>query len=250
MPPTQTQTWTDPDKYVTLTLTGDAVSIAVTRAGFTRDPQLLAQLIHELGAELPDSLADAGTETDQALADSADTLDALGRELSTGGWAAFDKAMRARLGLDPAPSPLEPDPETDASLSGQFNAVLGGIRGAATRPAERAPEPRYYEAATPEGDLAVTTSTERVIAGVRIGPDARYRGVEGLGTALTGLVAEARSKLAEQSEALLRERLPEPLTQIMDTAPAHAEQAGANATTLMEQAARMTEAVKRKADGA
>lgn len=235
------QTWTDPDKYVRVTLTGDDVSIAVTRAGFTRPPQLLTELILELASNLPAP----GSDTDQALADSAAALDGLGQAFAQGGWLAFDKAMRERLGLDPAPTPIPADPETDAVLGRQLGNMLKGIEGA-TSP-DRPTTTLSYEAATPEGDLAVTTSTARVVESLRIGLDARHRGVEGLGTTLTALVAEARAELAKQADFKLREELPEQLITLMDTTPKQAEQAGKAATAAMNQAAQLAEAVKRKA---
>lgn len=236
--------FTDLDEYVTLRSNDGVVTVEVTAAGFRQPPDEIARLLVELGEGLPRP----GAEDEAALASGIDALDQLQRAATTGGYDGFTAAMRLRLGIEGPVAPLGPDPELDRAIAGRLDGILTTMRGAA----ETRGEPREVltaEARSDEGDLAVTTSSERIIADVRIEPEARARGLEGLGEALSALIARARERLRELGERHARETTPEDVAERIDTAGEDAERAGRSAATMLDRIAQMNESIQRKAGG-
>jgi DNA-binding protein YbaB len=239
-------TATDFDEYVTLRLNEGAITVTVSPAGFRQPPGVIANLIIELAARLPLT----GTNVDDALAANIDALDGLRQAAATGGYEAFAAMMRGRLGIDgPAPT-LSRDPDIDRAVADRLDGVLKSMRQAKdartthTRPDRDVLE---VEAHSDEGDLSVTATTERAVARVRIGPEARYRGIDGLGQALTDLIATARDELRKTAEARAREAMPDSHVKAVDTAPEIAEQTGKAASIQTDRIMRLHEALNRKA---
>ncbi|WP_026928515.1 hypothetical protein [Glycomyces tenuis] len=236
--------FTDLDEYVTLRSADGVVTVEVSAAGFRQPPGEIARLITELAKELPRP----GAEDDAALASGIDALDQLQQAASTGGYEGFTAIMRQRLGIEDPIAPLGPDPEFDRAIAGRLDGILTTMRGAADARGGPPPEILTAEAASDEGDLAVTSSSERVVAAVRIEPHARRRGVEGLGEALTSLLARARERLRELGEERARRDRPDVAEQ-MDNAPQDAERAGRSTAAALDRIAQFNETIQRKAGG-
>ncbi|GAB3220012.1 hypothetical protein GCM10027447_03850 [Glycomyces halotolerans] len=237
------QTLTDLDGHVTIRVAADGeVAVEVSATGFRQPPAALAHLIVETGARLPNP-ADEGRD---ALESGAKAVADVQQALATGGFEAFSAMMRSRLGIEEPATPPIRSSEQDASLAAALGATLDNMRKSAAPKPE--PEPVVEAtAATDEGDLAVTTTSERVIASVHIGPTARNRGVEGLGETLTSLLAQARADLHEQSREHLERELPDETVETMEQAPAEGERAGRLGSRMMDDVVRETESLRRKA---
>ncbi|WP_030144243.1 hypothetical protein [Glycomyces sp. NRRL B-16210] len=241
-------TLTDFDEFVTLRRRDGAIHVEVSVPGFRQPPGVIASLITELAARLPRP----GAEADDALAAGIDAIGQLHQAAATGGYEALAAMARGRMGLDgpgfnQADNAVSRDPEFDRAVALRLDGVLKSMREAAAPRSRPDPEVLAAEVASDTGDLAVTSSTERVIAAVRIEPRARTRGVEGLGAALTDLVARARAELRRRSEAEVRERLPEGVAEAVDAAPAVAERAAGESADVIDIATRFGEDFKRKA---
>lgn len=236
---------TDFDEFVTLRRRDDTIHVAISVPGFRQPPGVLAHLITELAARLPRP----GAAADDALAAGIDAIGELHQAAATGGYEALTAMARGRMGLGgpgPADTAAPHDPEFDRAIALRLDGVLKSMRAAAPR---TRPEPAALsvEVTSDTGDLAVTSSTERVIAAVRIDPRARTRGVDALGEALTDLVARARDELRRRSEAEVRARLPEGIAEAVDAAPAAAERAAQESADVIDIAARFGADLKRKA---
>lgn len=237
---------TDPDQHVTIHLTEtDAITVAVSVAALQLPPEKLARLIVKVGERLPRPDAERHT----AASSSLDAMADLNQTLAEGGWTAFDKAMRARLGLSPAASPLASEPETDAALANTLGKVIRGAQAAASASEGQAEsaDPPAYQAVSSEEDLAASASTEYPIASVWIGPNARERGAEGFGEALTEVIAQARAGLKDHLETQAREELPAAVFDGMESVPGQAERAERAGMSIIDQANRMVEQLKQKA---
>ena len=237
------RTLTDLDGHVAVSVAPDgAVTIEVSPTGFRQSPSELARLIVETAGRLPNP-ADEGRD---AIRSGAEAVADLHQALAGGGFEAFSTLMRQRLGIPEPTTPPIRSSEHDAILAATLGSTLDNMRQSAV--AE--PEPTEVleaSATTDEGDLTVTTSTERVIAAVAIRPAARGRGVDGLGAALTALLAKARTELRAQSAERLNENLPEGVAQTMDEAPAEGERAGRLGERMMDDIVQETERLRRKA---
>lgn len=234
--------FTDLDEHVTLRVEAGRIIVEVSAAGFRQPPSAIAALISELAGRLPRP----GTD-DDALAAGADAVGRLQQAAATGGYEAFAAMMRGRLGIEaPAPT-LSRDPELDRAVANRLDGVLKSMRQAQSARAEPAREVLNAEVHSDEGDLSVTSSTERAVAGVWIGPDARRRGVDGLGQALTSLIARARDELRALAEARARRAAPAEVAEAVDNAPQDAQRAGSAAMQMIERIQQLNDTLQRKA---
>jgi DNA-binding protein YbaB len=238
------QTFTDIDEYVTLRLDGDKIVVAVTAAGFRQPPSTIARLVTELAARLPRP----GAEADAAVANGIKAIGELQQAAASGGYEAFAAMMRGRLGIDAPGGTLSRDPEHDRALAGHLDGVLKTMRAAQTARARPDREQLDVTVHSDEGDLTVTSSAERAVAGVLIAPAARQRGLDGLGEALTDLIARARTELRRAAEQHARTALPADLAQRTDQAPAAADHAARTANDMAERVQRLSDSIQRKAD--
>ncbi|THV30116.1 hypothetical protein [Glycomyces paridis] len=236
-------TLTDFDEFVTLRQRDETIHVAISVPGFRQPPGVIANLITELAARLPRP----GAAADDALAAGIDAIGQLHRAAATGGYEALTAIARGRLGVETPDNAVSRDPEFDRAVALRLDGVLKSMREAAAPRTRPDPEVLSAEATSENGDLSVTSSTERVIAAVRIDPRARTRGVDGLGEALTGLVAQARDALRRRSEAEVRGRLPEGVAEAVAAAPAAVERAAGESADIIDIASRFGEDLKRKA---
>ncbi|THV42998.1 hypothetical protein [Glycomyces buryatensis] len=237
------QTLTDDDEHVTLRLADDGgVTIEVAPTGFRLSPKELARLIVETADHLPNPTA----EGRDAIASAADSIADFQQTLASGGFEAFNAAMRRRLGIAEPDTPPIRSGEHDKALAAMLGSTVDSMRQSQSA----TPEPdQVLEAVawSDEGDLGIVTSSERVIANLQIDAAARQRGVEGLGQALTSLLKQARSDLRKQSDESLRADLPEGVAETMDQAPAEGERAGRLGQSMLDDIVQKTESLKRKA---
>jgi hypothetical protein len=239
------QTFTDIDEYVQLRLDGGTIVVEVSAAGFRQPPGVIARLVTELAAQLPRP----GAETDAAVAGGIKAIGDLQQAAATGGYEAFAAMMRGRLGIESPPNTLSRDPELDRAIANRLDGVLKSMRQAASARAEPASEVLTAEVYSDEGDLSVTSSSERAVARVWIGPDARGRGVDGLGEALTGLIARARGELTRLAEERARRARPDGVADTIDNASEDAERAGGAAKQMIDRITQLNESIQRKARG-
>lgn len=237
------QTVSDIDAYVTVRLEGEQLVIEVSPTGFRQPMNVIGNLVTELAGRLPRP----GADTDEALASGIAAISQLQQAAASGGYEAFAASMRARLGIEGPANTLGRDPEFDRTIAAGLEGVLKSMRDSSARRASSTQEALTAEVYTKRGDIGVTASSERTVAGVWIGPEARGRGVEGLGQRLTSLVAEARAALEELAGAKAREGLPEGITRAVDEAPEQAKAAEQRGMSVIGEATQMTEAMKRKA---
>ncbi|MCC3763929.1 hypothetical protein K3N28_12725 [Glycomyces sp. TRM65418] len=237
------QTVSDVDAYVTVRLDGDRVVVEVSPAGFRQPMSLIGNLVTELVGRLPRP----GAEADEALANGIAAISGLQRAAASGGYEAFAAGMRARLGIEGPANTLSRDPEFDRTIAVGLEGILKSMRDSSAKRSAAPEDVLTAEVYTDEGDIGVTARSDRIVAGVWIGPEARSRGVEGLGRRLTSLVAEARAALEELADAKAREGLPEAITQVVEEAPEHAKAAEQRGMSVIGEATQMTEAMKRKA---
>jgi hypothetical protein len=245
------QTFTDIDEYVTLRLDDDKIIVAVTAAGFRQPTSTIARLVTELAARLPRP----GAEADAAVANGVKAIGELQQAAATGGYEAFAAMMRGRLGIDGMTSPIGPantlsrDPEHDRALAGHLDGVLKTMRAAQTARTGPTAERDHLDVKlhSDEGHLALTTSPERAIAAVWIAPAARQRGLDGLGRALTDLIARARDELRRTAEQRARGELPADLARKTEQAPAAADRATRAAGDMAERVQRLSDSIQRKA---
>ncbi|MDN3241301.1 hypothetical protein [Glycomyces tritici] len=245
------QTFTDIDEYVTLRLDDDKIIVAVTAAGFRQPTSTIARLVTELAARLPRP----GAEADAAVADGVKAIGALQQAAATGGYEAFAAVMRGRLGIDGLTSPIGPattlsrDPEHDRALAGHLDGVLKTMRAAQTARTGPTAQRDHLDVRlhSDEGDLAVTTSAALAVAAVWIAPAARQRGLDGLGRALTDLIARARDELRRTAEERARGELPADLARKAEQAPAAADRATRAAGDMAERIQRLSDSIQRKA---
>ncbi|MEU6857712.1 hypothetical protein AB0B28_02360 [Glycomyces sp. NPDC046736] len=237
------QSHTDDDGHVTLRVGGDGgVVIEVSPTGFRLAPRELARLIVETADRLPNP-ADEGRD---ALLSATDSIADLQHVLATGGFEAFNAAMRRKLGIPEPETPPIRSGERDAALAESLGSTINGMRQSPT--AEPEPDQDLEVVAwSDEGDLGIATSAGHVIANVQIDGSARQRGVEGLGQALTDLLRKARADLHGQSETRLRADLPEGVAETMDQAPAEGARAGRLGQAMLDDIVHKTEALRRKA---
>lgn len=238
-------TFTDLDGYVTLHVNEGAITVEVSVPGFSQPPAVLAALLTELASRLPDP----GAAARDHLAASAEAIGRLRQAAAEGGYEAFAAMMRGRLGIDEPQGTLSRDPEFDRAIANRLDGVLDAMRAAQAPRPRPAPEVLTVEVRSAEGDLVVASSTERAVARVEIGAGARRRGPDGLGRALTALIAEAREELRRAAEARAREEMPDSHVKAVDTAPEIAEKTGKAATMMTDRIMRMHESLNRKADG-
>lgn len=244
--PTEPQSaLTDPDGLVTIRLSDeDVIRVAVTSAALELPPDMLARIIVKLGEQLPRPDADRRGD----VASGISTIASLNQTLAEGGWAAFDKAMRVRLGLAPIAPPIPADPDADAALTKPLGQMIRDVKVALEAAQQEEPsDPPAYQSVSPKGDLVVTASTEYPIASLWIGPEARDRGAEGFGEALSALIAEARAELMKHLDSLAREQVPEAVFDGMGSVPGQAQRAEKAGTSIIDQANQMVEQLKRKA---
>lgn len=237
--------FTDLDEYVTLRSVDDVITVEISPAGFTRTPGEIARLITTLAEELPRP----GAEDDQALDSGIDALDQLQQAATADGYEGFAAIMRRRLGIEAPAATLGPDPEFDRAIAGRLDGILNTMRGAAETRSEPPAEILTAEARSDADDIAVTSSSERTIASVWIGPTARDRGIEGLGEELTSLIALARRRLSETGGERARENTPEAVAERIDTAGEDAERAGRSGEAMLDRIAQINETIQRKAGG-
>jgi hypothetical protein len=237
------QVFTDLDEHVTLRVLDGRIDVEVSPSGFRQPPSAIANLVVELAGRMPRP----GAAADQALAAGIDAVADLRQAAATGGFEDFAAVMRGRLGIEAPQGTLSRDPEFDRAIANRLDGVLNSMRAAQTARAEPAREVLTAEAASDEGDLTVTSSSERAVAGVWIGPDARARGVEGLSAALTGLIARARAEVRTLAEGRARAGLPDEVAKTIDNAPEDAERAGAAAAQIVDRIAKANETLQRKA---
>ncbi|WP_100448899.1 hypothetical protein [Glycomyces xiaoerkulensis] len=222
------RTLTDADEQVTLRLgTDGSVAVELSDAGLGLRAGDLARRIVELAAHLP-----APDDADRrAVADGADAVARLQRTMASGGFEAFDDAMRRRLGIEAPPAPTIRSSEHDATLAAALGATLDHMRRSAEPPARAAGA--EATATTADGDVSVTTGTERIITAVRIRGRARRRGAAGLGRTLTELLARARTRLGERTRIT------------MDPAES-GERAGRAGSRIIDRATEAAETLRRK----
>ncbi|GAA1660861.1 hypothetical protein GCM10009830_02440 [Glycomyces endophyticus] len=237
------QVFTDLDEHVTLRVLDGRVTVEVAPSGLRQPPHALANLIVELAGRMPRP----GDASDRALAAGVDAVAGLQQAAATGGYEDFAAMMRGRLGIEAPQHTLSRDPEFDRAIANRLDGVLNAMRSAQTARAEPAREVLTAEVTADEGDLAVTSSSERAVAGVWIGPEARTRGTDGLGAALTSLVARARSEVERLAEERARAALPDGVAKTIDNAPEDAERAGAATTQIVDRIAQANETIQRKA---
>lgn len=235
-------TVSDLDEYVTVRLDGDKIVVEVSPAGFRQPSNVIANLITELAGMLPRPEADGR----EAIGNSIVAIKQLQQAAASGGYEAFAAAMRARLGIEGPTGTLSRDPDFDRTIAASLDGIVKSMRDSTAKSSESR-EVLTAEVYTNSGDIGITSSTERAIAGVWMGPEARARGIEGLGQRLTTLVAEARAALEELARAKTREGLPEGITRAVDDAPEQAKAAEQRGMSVIGEAMQMTEAMKRKA---
>lgn len=237
------QIFTDIDEYVTLRLDDDKIIVQVTAAGFRQPPSTIARLVTELAAQLPRP----GAEADAAVAGGIKAIGELQQAAATGGYEAFAAMMRGRLGIDGHTSAIGPartlgrDPEHDRALAGHLDGVLKTMRAAQTARTRPDRDNLDITVHSDEGDLTVTSSAERAVAGVLIAPAARTRGLDGLGNALTDLIHRAREELRRTAEQRARNALPADLAHKTEQAPAAADRAGRTANDLADRIQRLSQ---------
>ncbi|MDA1361689.1 hypothetical protein O1R50_18825 [Glycomyces luteolus] len=243
------QIFTDIDEYVTLRLDDDKIIVAVTAAGFRQPPSTIARLVTELAAQLPRP----GAEADAAVANGIKAIGELQQATAAGGYEAFAAMMRGRLGIDGFTSPVGPggtlsrDPEHDRALAGHLDGVLKTMRAAQSARARPDRDNLDVKLHSDEGDLAVTSSAERAVAAVWIAPNARQRGPDGLGQALTDLIARARDELRRTAEQRARAALPADLADKTEQAPAAADRATRAANDMADRIQQLSDSIQRKA---
>lgn len=245
------QIFTDIDEYVTLRLDEGKIIVAVTAAGFSQPPSTIARLVTELAARLPRP----GAEADAAVAHGVKAIGELQQAAATGGYEAFAAMMRGRLGIDGATGGVGPaatlsrDPEHDRALAGHLDGVLKTMRAAQTARTRPAGPGDQLDVTvhSDEGDLSVTSSAERAVAAVVIAPAARRRGLDGLGRALTDLIARARDDLRRAAEQRARAALPADLARKTEQAPDAADRATRAAGDMAEHVQRLSDSIQRKA---
>ncbi|RRR99464.1 hypothetical protein [Glycomyces terrestris] len=237
------QVFTDLDEHVTLRVREGRITVEVSPAGFRQSPSTIANLVVELAARTPRP----GAESDRALAAGIDAVTGLQQAAATGGFEDFAAVMRGRLGIEAPQHTLSRDPEFDRAIANRLDGVLNSMRAAQAARAEPARDVLTAEAASDEGDLTVTSTSERAVAAVWIGPDARGRGVEGLSAALTSLIARAREEVGRLAEERARAGLPDEVAKTIDNAPDDAERAGAATTRIVDRIAQANETLQRKA---
>ncbi|MEV3938331.1 hypothetical protein AB0K52_20435 [Glycomyces sp. NPDC049804] len=240
------RTVSDIDQYVTVRLDGDRIVVEVSPAGFRQPPNVIANLVTELAGTLPRPGADGR----DAVAASIVAIGQLQQAAATGGYEAFAAAMRARLGIENPVGSLSRDPDFDRTIAASLDGIVKSMRDSTNRNPESPREALTAEVYTDEGDIGVTSSTERAVASVWIGPTARSRGVEGLGQRLTSLVAEARKALEKLADDRTRERLPDDIVNAVEEAPEQAQAAERRGMSVIDEATRMAETMKRKAGNA
>lgn len=233
---------TDLDEYVTLRVIDGKILVEVTAAGFRQPATVIAGLVTELAGHLPRP----GAAADEALAASADAIGNLQQAAATGGYEAFAAMMRGRLGIEAPAETLSRDPEVDRAIANRLDGVLKSMRQAQSARAEPAREVLNAEVHSEEGDLSVTSSSERAVAGVWIGPDARKRGTDGLSEALTSLITRAREELRVLAEERARGVVPEKVAETIDNAPEEAQRAGGAATQMIDRITQINETIQRK----
>ena len=236
------QTFTDIDEYVTLRCRDDAIVVEVSVTGFRQPPGEIARRIVETAERLPRPEAEA----ESTLAESLAAISDLREAMASGGFAAFAAMARQRLGLDNVPSTLAAAPEHDRALADHLGGVVHTLRETAAATSEPETEPIFAEAATPEGDVVVVSASDRTIAEVRLGIEARQRGVEGLGEALTETVARARAELRARSEERVRGQLPDELRETIDTGPAATEAFARDGSVFLENTREIGDDMKRR----
>jgi hypothetical protein len=246
--------FTDIDEYVTLRLDGDKITVAVSAAGFRQPPSTIARLVTELAARMPRP----GAEADAAVANGIKAIGELQQAAATGGYEAFAAMMRGRLGIDGVASAIGPggaggpatlsrDPEHDRALAGHLDGVLKTMRAAQAARAQPDRETLDVTVHSDEGDLAVTSSAERAVAHVWIAPAARQRGLDGLGQALTDLIARARDDLRRTAEQRARGALPADLAEKTEQAPNAADRAARTANDMAARIQQLSDSIQRKA---
>jgi len=244
------QTFTDIDEYVTLRRDDDKIIVAVTAAGFRQPPSTIARLVTELAARLPRP----GAEADAAVANGVKAIGQLQEAAATGGYEAFAAMMRGRLGIGGHTSPIGPntlsrDPEHDRALAGHLDGVLKTMRAAQTSRTGPTADSDHLDVKvhSDEGDLSVTSSAERAVAAVWIGPTARQRGLDGLGRALTDLIARARDEVRRTAEQRARGALPADLARKTEQAPDAASRATSTANDMAARIQQLSDSIQRKA---
>jgi hypothetical protein len=214
--------------------------------GFRQPPAVIAALLTELASRLPDPDAAARDH----VAASAEAIGQLRQAAAQGGYEAFAAMMRGRLGIDEPETTLSRDPEFDRAIANRLDGVLDAMRAAqAPRPQPKPDDVLTVEVRSDEGDLVVASSTEQAVARVEIGAGARRRGPDGLGRALTDLIARAREELRRAAEARARKEMPDSHVKAVDTAPEIAEKTGKAATMMTDRIMQMHESLNRKAGG-
>ncbi|MFB9658542.1 hypothetical protein ACFQS3_20095 [Glycomyces mayteni] len=234
---------TDLDEHVTLRVSDGRITVQITAAGFGQPPAALAKLVVELAGTLPRP----GAEADGNLAAGIDAVTGLRQAAATGGYEDFAAAVRGRLGIEAPRDTLSRDPEFDRAIANRLDGVLNAMRAAQTARAEPAREVLTAEIFTDEGDCSVTSSSERAVAGVWIGPAARDRGIDGLGEALTGLIARARDEVRRLAEDRARAGLPDQVAATIDNAGEDAARAGEATGRILDGISKANEALQRKA---
>ncbi|MEU5871842.1 hypothetical protein AB0A73_09815 [Glycomyces sp. NPDC047369] len=234
---------TDLDEHVTLRVLDGRITVQITTTGFAQPPATLAKLVVELAGTLPRP----GAESDANLAAGIDAVTGLQQAAATGGYEDFAAAVRGRLGIEAPRDTLSRDPEFDRAIANRLDGVLNAMRAAQTARAEPAREVLTAEVFTDEGDCSATSSSERAVAGVWIGPDARNRGIDGLGEALTGLIARARDEVRRLAEDRAHAGLPAEVAATIDNAGEDAARAGEATGRILDGIAKANETLQRKA---
>jgi hypothetical protein len=237
------QIFTDIDEYVTLRLDDTKILVEVTAAGFRQPPSTIARLVTELAARLPRP----GAESDAAVANGIKAIGDLQQAAATGGYEAFAAMMRGRLGIEGPANTLSRDPEHDRALAGHLDGVLKTMRAAQaarTRPDREHLDVKVH---SDEGDISVTSSAERAVAAVWIAPTARQRGIDGLGQALTDLIARARDELRQAAEQRARGALPADLAKKTEQALDAGERATRTAGDMADRIQQLSDSIQRKA---
>ncbi|HEX2144484.1 MAG TPA: hypothetical protein VHG10_08250, partial [Glycomyces sp.] len=181
------------------------------------------------------------------LAGGIQAVGDLQQAAASGGYEAFAAMMRGRLGIEGPADTLSRDPEHDRAIANRLDGVLKSMRQAAAARARPEREVLTAEVYSDDGDLSATSSSERAVAGVWIGPDARRRGPDGLGDALTDLIAKARDELRRLAEQRAHEGLDPGLAETIDNAPKDAERAGGAAMGMVDRIQQINENLQRKA---
>lgn len=237
------QIFTDIDEYVTLRLDDGKIIVAVSAAGFRQPPSTIARLVTELAARMPRP----GAESDAAVANGIKAIGDLQQAAATGGYEAFAAMMRGRLGIEGPANTLSRDPEHDRALAGHLDGVLKSMRAAQTSRTEPDRDQLDVKIHSDEGDLSVTSSAERAVAGVWIAPAARQRGLDGLGQALTDLIARARDEVHRTAEQRARGALPADLARKTEQAPGAAARATGAANDMAARIQQLSDSIQRKA---